>query len=279
MRCPAARVYTEQLHPYLLILSAQQHEWRTKVISLERSVLRSCDPKGALVRSRSPSAPSCLTRAATVDTLRVMFLGTPRGFRSAQTRNERLAMLDVVASVQPLREWAESLAARTPGRVVPSFDPAEAGVVARTLLVLEAPGPMTNALSGNLRVGSGFISVDNDDETAENLWVAREAAGLHDGYIGWNIVPWYLGAASVKPKVAELAEGASALLELIRMLPQLETVVLSGRFAQRGWRVNIEKSPLRPAVDVVETWHPGPQAMIQPGKRAELIDTLRAVAG
>jgi hypothetical protein len=55
-------------------------------------------------------------------------------------------------------------------------------------------------------------------------------------------------------------------------------VVLSGRFAQRGWRDNIERSPLRPAVDVVETWHPGPQAMNQPGKRAELIDALRGVA-
>ncbi|SDK35116.1 Uracil DNA glycosylase superfamily protein [Cryobacterium psychrotolerans] len=208
-----------------------------------------------------------------------MFLSAPRGFRSAQTRDERLAMLDEVASVQPLRDWAATLAARTPGRVVPSFDPAEAGVEARILLVLEAPGPMTNALSGSLRAGSGFISVDNDDVTAENLWLAREAAGLHDGYIGWNIVPWYLGAASVKPKVAEVAEGAGALLELIQMLPRLETVVLSGRFAQRGWRANIDKSPLRPAVDVVETWHPGPQAMNQPGKRAELIETLRTVAG
>ncbi|TFD23822.1 uracil-DNA glycosylase [Cryobacterium sp. TMT2-23] len=188
-------------------------------------------------------------------------------------------MLDEVASVQPLRDWAATLAARTPGRVVPSFDPAEAGVEARILLVLEAPGPMTNALSGNPRAGSGFISVDNDDETAANLWLARDAAGLHDGYVGWNIVPWYLGPASVKPKVAEVAEGAGALLELIQMLPRLQTVVLSGRFAQRGWRANIERSPLRPAVNVVETWHPGRKAMIQPGKRAELIDTLRTVAG
>ncbi|WP_245762349.1 uracil-DNA glycosylase [Mycetocola miduiensis] len=207
-----------------------------------------------------------------------MFLSSPRGFRSSQTRDERLAMLDEVDRVQPLREWAMSVEARMPGRIVPSFDPAEAGVEARTLFVLEAPGPMTNAVSGSRRPGSGFISVDNDDVTAENLWRAREAAGLHSGFLAWNIVRWYLGPASVKPKVAEVAEGAASLLELMRLLPRLETVVLSGRFAQRGWQANIERSLRRPVLNVVETWHPGPKSMNQPGKRADLIAALRGVA-
>lgn len=203
----------------------------------------------------------------------------PSGLCSIQTRDERLAMLDEVDGVQPLRERVKSVKARTPGRIVPSFDLAEAGVGACTLFVLEAPGPMTNAVSGSRRPGSGLISVDNDDVTAENLWRARDAAGLHSGSLGWNIVPWYLGPASVKPKVAEVAEGpAASLLELMRLLPRLETVVLSGQFAQRGWQANIERSLRRPALNVVETRHPGPQSMNQPGKRADLIAALRGLA-
>lgn len=186
-------------------------------------------------------------------------------------------MPDDVKSIQPLRDWASSFERRITGRVVPRFDPAEAGVDARVLLVLEAPGPMTNALSGNRRPGSGFISVDNDDATAANLWAARDAAGLHDYYLAWNIVPWYLGPASVKPNVAEVAEGAQALLEVMRLLPKLEIVVLSGLFAQKGWRDNIARSNQRPDVQVVTTWHPGPRSMNQLGKRDQLTADLRSV--
>lgn len=207
-----------------------------------------------------------------------MFLPSPRGLGSTQTRDERLVMLHEVDRVQPLREWARSVERRGVDRVVPSFDPAEAGVDARVLMVFEAPGPMTNPQTGNRRPGSGFISVDNDDATAENLWRARSTAGLHEGYLGWNIVPWYLGAASVKPKAPDIAEGAEALLELITLLPRLEAVILSGRFAQNGWRQHIARDRRRPDVRIWETWHPGPQAMIQAGKRAELVADLCAVA-
>ncbi|SDG32573.1 Uracil-DNA glycosylase [Microbacterium sp. 77mftsu3.1] len=186
-------------------------------------------------------------------------------------------MLATADTVQPLREWAAAFEGRTSGRVVPHFDPAEAGADARVLFVLEAPGPMTNAASGNARPGSGFISVDNDDATAANLWNARDTAGLHGDFLAWNIVPWYLGPASVKPTTAEVAEGANALVEVMQLLPRLEIVVLSGRFAQKGWLANIEQSPHRPAVRTVETWHPGPQAMNQSGKRAELVADLSTV--
>lgn len=182
-------------------------------------------------------------------------------------------MLRTVDSVQLLRDWAASFERRVDGRIVPHFDPAEAGVDARVLFVLEAPGPMTNALT---RSGSGFISVDNDDPTAANLWKARDAAGLHDGFLVWNIVPWYLGPASVKPKAGEIAEGAEALREVMSLLPLLEFVVLSGRYAQRGWRTFVDPAGSS-HVRVVHTWHPGPQAMAQVGKRDELGADLRAV--
>ena len=207
---------------------------------------------------------------------RRVFLPEPRGLRSADRVAERIAMLRTVPAVQPLRVWAEDLENRVPGRIVPRFDPAEAGIDSTVLFVLEAPGPMTNA--SNARPGSGFISADNDDATAENVWRVRSEVGLHDGVLHWNIVPWYLGAASVKPTRAELAEGSAALLELMGLLPKLRTLILAGRYAQDGWRTGIAGSLRRPPVEVIETWHPSPLALNQRGKRAEFKTALaRAV--
>lgn len=87
-------------------------------------------------------------------------------------------MLASEPSAQPLREWADDLAARR-DVIVPYFDPTDSGVDSRVLFLLEAPGPMTN--TSNRRAGSGFISADNNDATAENMWRARSSAGLVGG--------------------------------------------------------------------------------------------------
>lgn len=204
-----------------------------------------------------------------------MFLNEPRGFRNPQLIAQRMRMLETEPAVQPLRAWAADLAERR-NAVVPWFDPAEAGVDSRVLLVFEAPGPMTNA--GNERSGSGFISVDNNDQTAENTWHSRVQAGLNDGAMCWNIVPWYLGPASRKPSAVETKEGAAELLGLMRLLPRLDTVVLSGRYAQEGWRRHLAHSLHRPNVRVIETWHPSPLALNQPGKRDAYVAALRQAA-
>lgn len=165
-----------------------------------------------------------------------MYLDAPRGFRDPQRVRERVAMLEVESAVSPLLDWAGELAARR-NAVVPLFDPAQAGTDARVLLLLEAPGPMTN--SGNKRPGSGFISPDNNDATAENVWRARDAVNLHTGVVAWNIVPWYLGQASKKPTAGELAQGGLELRRLLTLLPDLRAVVVSGRIAQDGWNKHV----------------------------------------
>jgi hypothetical protein len=50
---------------------------------------------------------------------------------------------------------------------VPEFDPLDGGVEAQVLFLFEKPGPMTAELGGSKRSGSGFISRNNDDPTAE----------------------------------------------------------------------------------------------------------------
>lgn len=171
--------------------------------------------------------------------------------------------------MEPLRRYLTSLEERR--GVAPLVDPGDAGSDARVLVLLEAPGPMTN--TANARPGSGFISVDNDVRTAENCWRARSEAGLIDGVLHWNIVPWYLGPASVKPNAVELAEGAAELLDLMTRLPRLRHVVLAGRYAQRGWMRHV--APTEPSVSVAETWHPSPLALNSASRREAFVDAMR----
>jgi hypothetical protein len=177
--------------------------------------------------------------------------------------NERLGMLDSIDAVHGLEQWRVDFALRH-GVYLPHFDPAEAGVDARCLLLMEAPGPMTNSNAG--LPGSGFISADNDDPTAANVWTARDAAGLHDGVLHWNIVPWYLGVASRKPSKAELTAGGQAARELLSLLPRVSVVILAGEYAQRGWRDHVA-----PLVDddpfPIGAPHPSGQSMTRQGAR------------
>jgi hypothetical protein len=118
-------------------------------------------------------------------------------------------------AVQPLRAYTRDLASRNSsygfdgtyvGAFVPEFDPGEAGICARVLFLLEAPGPKTNPVNG----GSGFISVDNNDQGAENFWRFHEAAGIAEvEAVHWNTVGWYLWNSRVKPTAAMRSEGAA----------------------------------------------------------------------
>jgi hypothetical protein len=178
----------------------------------------------------------------------------------------------------PFRHWIEHLQ-RERGALIPHFDPADGGIDAEVLFLLEAPGPMTNG--ENKRPGSGFISIDNDDATAQEVWNARSPAGLGSGTtLAWNIVPWYLGVASVKPKVADLRDGACALVSLMELMPQLHTVVLAGRYAQRGWARYVEGN-VQQNIRVIPAWHPSPLAMAGEGRRdqfrAAVVEAARNV--
>lgn len=192
-----------------------------------------------------------------------MFEKSPRGLREQAAVRVRLRMLQDVEPIQSLKAWAEDLATRR-NVVVPHFDPGDAGAQAKVLILLEAPGPMTNG--ANPRPGSGFISVDNDDKTAENCWTLRDDVGLSEREtLQWNIVPWYLGPASVKPNAAELREGGAELIALMELLPDLQVVIASGLYAQKGWRMHVARE--RRDLHLIETWHPSPLALNQPGKR------------
>ncbi|QHC60565.1 uracil-DNA glycosylase [Rathayibacter sp. VKM Ac-2760] len=203
-------------------------------------------------------------------------MSAPQGFHDDPSAvDERRKMLESEPSVQPLRVFRDELVARRarrhPDPVVPDFDPAEAGVEARALLVLEAPGPMAAGPDG-----SGFVSVDNADQTAATLWSLRDEVGLHDRTLIWNMLPWRLdgeGSADVQ----DVRQGAMELRRLLLLLPNLRVVVNAGTIVRSGWAANIAPH-LTGGPTVIDSWSPGQRAMNQSRKRDELRRALERAA-
>lgn len=172
----------------------------------------------------------------------------PRSLRDPCVRERRRAMLST-PHVAPLAAYAARLRLR-PGTDVPDFDPLDGGVGARVLFLLEKPGPMTGP-SRPGRVGSGFVSRDNDNPTAEATHRFMLEAGLprRDTVI-WNMVPWWNGTIAITPR--ERLDGAAELPNLMALLPRLHTAVLVGRTAARA-------RPLLGGLRLLESAHPSPQ--------------------
>jgi hypothetical protein len=206
-----------------------------------------------------------------------MFLNAPRGFRDASILASRYDLLGTAEKTVPLETWARGVEkrrqAKQPDIVVPHFDPAEAGIAARALLLLEAPGPKAITEFG----GSGFISSDNNDVTAENTWRARDAAGLRDHFLAWNTIPWVLGRASVKPTATELAQGAIELRGLLDLLPDLRVIVLAGDKAKAAWDSHLDNA-LGDQYRVFRTVHPAGMSFARAGNREKFTETLTRTA-
>lgn len=169
----------------------------------------------------------------------------------------------------PLVRFVERLREEHGVDRVPDFDPDEAGVEARILLLLEAPGPRATRERG----GSGFVSSDNDDRTAENMWRLLREAGIdrRREVVTWNVVPWYLGDDRKirSASSSDLDQAREASRRLIRLLDGLRVVVLIGRQAARGWE------QLGLDVEAIEAPHPSPQNLnTRPDDRQRLLSAL-----
>lgn len=137
----------------------------------------------------------------------------------------------VLPHIEPLARFAADLRVRY-NIEVPDFDPLDGGVRARILFLKEKPGPMTSA-SRSGRVGSGFISRDNDDPTAEATFRFMEQAGIRrEDTLMWNVVPGWNGTRKITRQ--ELKEGVAEVRNLISLLPDIEVVVLVGKKAARA---------------------------------------------
>ncbi|MFE8729357.1 uracil-DNA glycosylase [Aeromonas hydrophila] len=162
----------------------------------------------------------------------------------------RMAQLEephIRALTQFVRDLREKMGAEA---AIPYFDPWDAGVQAEVLFLLEAPGPKAK--------NSGFISMNNSDETAKNVFEMTHAIDLDRRRILlWNTVPWYIGsgqrirAANTK----DIRQGIDSLAQLLALLPCLQAVVLVGKKAQK-----VEKHirAVAPQLNIFTSPHPSP---------------------
>ena len=198
-------------------------------------------------------------------------MDTPKSLGDSKHRAQRLARLHE-PHVAKLTAFVDSIRReRGCGDAVPYFDPADGGVEAECLFVLEAPGP--NA------VRSGFISRNNPDESAKNWLELNALAGVpRSRTVICNIVPWYvgLGGRIRAADSTDIEAGWPYLLQLLDMLPRLRVVVLVGGKAQR---VAPRLRATRPELRLLTCPHPSPMFVNRkPQNREVLLAALREVA-
>ena len=171
----------------------------------------------------------------------------PRSLRDPDVRERRRLLLETSERMQPLREYVAKLRERGKG-YVPDFDPRDGGVEARALFLSEKPGPKTDPANG----GSGFISRNNDDRTAEAACRFRQEADLPRRLtVSWNVIPWWNGTRKVRS--GELQEGVECVKELIEFLPKLRAVMFVGKKAAKARRLLANTG-----LELFESAHPSP---------------------
>lgn len=200
----------------------------------------------------------------------------PRANRDPAEIARKDGLLDL-PHIAPLTKHVAKLRTDRGADRVPDFDPTEAGTSASILLLLEAPG----AKATRERGGSGFVSPDNNDATAENMWHLLKQVGMNRSHdvVTWNVVPWYIGShKKIRPADSrDLLEARPYIQELIGLLSSLRIVVLLGKQAARGWeRLNLDLPSLTAP-------HPSPKNLnTRPHYREQIADALqeaRQIAG
>jgi hypothetical protein len=178
--------------------------------------------------------------------------------------------------IAPINRFVDKLN-KAEGLKAPYIAPIYRGVRARSLSVLSNPGPGANS--------SGFLSVENDDPSAERMFNMLTDAGIDlSDTVPWNAYPWYINR---KPKVAEISVGVEHLMRIIDLLPMLRVVILHGNDAKQSWE-KLVRCPHCPKIiaeleasnSIIKTYHPSPRTFIIDGeyRRQHIQISLRSLA-
>lgn len=175
----------------------------------------------------------------------------PKESKSLQFESNILVRKNLLTAphILPLATYATSLRERLGSSVfVPDFDPLDGGINAEFLFLFEKPGPKTDSRNG----GSGFISRDNNDETAKSIFDFMNKIGLERARtLLWNTIPAWDN--SIAYQSLHVRKGIEMLDELLPLLPNLKTIILVGKQAQKA-RKGLEDRDF----DVFMSDHPSP---------------------
>lgn len=188
--------------------------------------------------------------------------------------------------VAPINRLVDSLADGAARPRPPYIAPMYGGVDARLLSLLRDPGPATQSLREDGRVGSGFLCMENDDPTAERIASLFAAVSIPaQDIVPWNAYPWYINR---NPRAAELEEGVLPLKHLIDLMPRLHVVMLHGGAATSAWRRFVRRFPTLAedqGITVLPTYHTSPKAFwhrsveVRARRRRHLEQAFETAAG
>ncbi len=155
--------------------------------------------------------------------------------------------------VAPINHLVDDLCDVGNGLIAPYIAPIYGGIGARLLSVLRDPGPMAH--------NSGFLSLENDDATAETMCKLLSEVGIDViDMVPWNAYPWYINR---QPNAAELDAGLAPLNQILDLLPKLQVVIIHGGTAQNSWKKFTRLYPNIVAerrLEIIETYHTSRQA-------------------
>lgn len=168
--------------------------------------------------------------------------------------------------IAPLSRLVRDIRALDRG-AVPDFDPADGGVHASILFILQRPGPKA--------VESGFISRDNRDLTARYMGeLLAEARIPRAASLLWNVVPGYAPREQAMP-AAEIADGSVWLLRVLALMQSPRVVVFVGQKAQMAKPL----LTLPGHVTIIDSPHPSPSNLhTNPDDRQVILSAFREAA-
>lgn len=159
-----------------------------------------------------------------------------------------------------------------PGEV-PYPDPGFAGTRAEAFVLLKSPGPRATK-----EEGSGLLSVENDDPTAERGYREYERVGVAwDRVVHWNAVPWPTGRDRLT--AADRRDARPWLPKALALVPDVKAVLLLGADARDAWA---RSGFADDRVEVIAAPMPSRLGLLRPGAEEELrraFDDLAAVLG
>lgn len=136
--------------------------------------------------------------------------------------------------VAEINGLVDDLTARSKTGPAAYVAPHHGGSTARLVSVMSNPGPRSS-----IEEGSGFISCENDDATAERMCELYSEAGIDQSLtVLWNAHPWYvpdeLQGSALSPAMRDA--GVRPMKRFLDLLPDASIVILHGGDAQDTWR-------------------------------------------
>ncbi len=164
--------------------------------------------------------------------------------------------------VERINRFIDEIGAKDDAGHPPYIPPVCGGVDALALSISRDPGPKAGGTKG-----SGFLSIEADDPSAERMGQFLDEAGIdYAEVVPWNAYPWYINS---DPTTDQLQVGAVSLRVLISLRPRLRVVLVHGLAAGKGWKLFLRENLgliERRGIVWLSTYHTSRQALQTPDR-------------